>query len=200
MFVYSQLQPHLIFLIIMLVLCWSLATWLTWQNKKQYCELIPQFSWISRYGLLTGTILMIFSLWFLSLFYSELRLGMTIIFASIIFFIPAIRINYYLKFFKKFYFDRKIFIAREMTKKHETHYRDYVDKIKPFKNSLKGELTVVISQKFNKSKTLQDYSNIEKQIKYYLKTYKVKDIVELMSVKEKISKKIVYQLCLKNKK
>ena len=119
---------------------------------------------------------------------------------SIIFFIPAIKINYYLKFFKKFFFDRKIFIAREMTKKHETHYRDYVDKIKPFKNSLKGELTVVISQKFNKSKTLQDYSNIEKQIKYYLKTYKVKDIVELMSVKEKISKKIVYQLCLKNKK
>ena len=119
---------------------------------------------------------------------------------SIIFFIPEIKINYYLKFFKKFFFDRKIFIAREMTKKHETHYRDYVDKIKPFKNSLKGELTVVISQKFNKSKTLQDYSNIEKQIKYYLKTYKVKDIVELMSVKEKISKKIVYQLCLKNKK
>ena len=83
MFVYTELQPHLIFLIIMLVLCWSLATWLNWQDRKQYCELIPQFNWISRYGLFTGTTLMIFSLWFLSLFYAELRLGMTIIFAAI---------------------------------------------------------------------------------------------------------------------
>ena len=83
MFVYTELQPHLIFLIIMLVLCWSLATWLTWQSRKQYCVLIPQFNWISRFGLFTGTFLMIFSLWFLSLFYGELRLGMTIIFAAI---------------------------------------------------------------------------------------------------------------------
>ena len=83
MFVYTELQPHLIFLIIMLVLSWSLATWLTWQNRKLHCELVPQFKWISRYGLFTGTILMIFSLWFLSLFYNELKLGMSIIFAAI---------------------------------------------------------------------------------------------------------------------
>ena len=119
MFVYSELQPHLIFLIIMLVLCWSLATWLTWQNKKQYCELIPQFSWISRYGLLTGTILMIFSLWFLSLFYSELRLGMTIIFAAImvgvgsylarffewLVFIQEINTGYWNKLILKYYYN-----------------------------------------------------------------------------------------------
>ena len=83
MFVYSEIQPHLIFLIIVLVLSWSLATWLNWQNRKMHCELIPQFMWISRYGLFSGTILMIFSLWFLSLFYGELRLGMTVIFAAI---------------------------------------------------------------------------------------------------------------------
>ena len=83
MFVYSEIQPHLIFLIIVLVLSWSLATWLNWQNRKMHCELVPQFMWISRYGLFSGTILMIFSLWFLSLFYGELRLGMTVIFAAI---------------------------------------------------------------------------------------------------------------------
>ena len=83
MFVYSEIQPHLVFLIIVLVLSWSLATWLNWQNRKMHCELVPQFIWISRYGLFTGTLLMIFNLWFLSLFYDELKLGMTIIFAVI---------------------------------------------------------------------------------------------------------------------
>ena len=83
MFVYTELQPHLIFLIVMLVLSWTLATWLTWQNRKLHCELVPQFPWISRLGLFAGTILMIFCLWVLSLFYDELKLGMTLIFALI---------------------------------------------------------------------------------------------------------------------
>ena len=42
---------------------------------------------------------------------------------SLVFFIPAIKINFYIKHFKKFFSDRKIFIAREMTKKHETYIR-----------------------------------------------------------------------------
>jgi len=83
MFVYTDLQPHLIFLIIMLTLSWSLATWLTWQHRKLHCELIPQFYMISRIGLFSGTILMIVNLWFLSIFYTELLLGMTVIFAAI---------------------------------------------------------------------------------------------------------------------
>ena len=39
---------------------------------------------------------------------------------SLVFFIPAIKINFYVKHFKKYFSGRKIFIAREMTKKHET--------------------------------------------------------------------------------
>ena len=39
---------------------------------------------------------------------------------NVIFFIPAIKINFYIKFFKKFFHGRRIFIAREMTKIHET--------------------------------------------------------------------------------
>ena len=46
---------------------------------------------------------------------------------SLVFFIPAIRINFYLKAFKKLLIDRNIFIAREMTKKYETYYRDSLD-------------------------------------------------------------------------
>ena len=38
---------------------------------------------------------------------------------SIIFFIPASKINFYISKFKNYFFDRKILIAKEMTKMHE---------------------------------------------------------------------------------
>ena len=84
MYINTDLQPHLIFLMILLTLSWSFATWLTIQNKKRYRELLPQIIWLSKYGLLIGTFVMIMNLWFLSLFYDELKLSMTIIFCSII--------------------------------------------------------------------------------------------------------------------
>ena len=40
---------------------------------------------------------------------------------NIVFFIPAIKINFYINLFKKFLKSREIFIGREMTKIHETH-------------------------------------------------------------------------------
>ena len=118
---------------------------------------------------------------------------------SIVFFIPAIKINFYIKYFKKYFPGRKIFIAREMTKKYETFYRYEVNKMKTFNTPIKGELTVVISKKINKQLPTINLSNIEKQVTKYLKSYTVKDVVELMSKKEKISKKIIYNICLKHK-
>ena len=119
---------------------------------------------------------------------------------SLVFFAPANKVNSYITYFKKYFSGRKIFIAREMTKKHESYYRDDVDKIKPFKIDLKGELTIVVSKKIKKNKILLNYKYLEKEIVEYLKRYKLKDVVELMSAKEKVSKKIIYELCLKNKK
>ncbi len=119
---------------------------------------------------------------------------------SLVFFIPAIKINFYLRFFKKYFSGRDIFIAREMTKKHETYYRDSINNLSSFKAPLKGEITIVISKKQHKELLITDYIKIEKQVIRYLKSYTVKDIVELMSKKEKIPKKVIYNLCLKNKK
>ena len=119
---------------------------------------------------------------------------------SLVFFVPAIKINFYIKHFKKFFSDRSIFIAREMTKKHETYIRQSIEKITPFKTQLKGELTIVISKKIKKKLLTTDYVKIEKQVIKYLKSYTVKDIVELMSKKEKVSKKTIYNLCIKHKK
>ena len=119
---------------------------------------------------------------------------------SLVFFVPAIKINFYIKHFKKFFLGRSIFIAREMTKKYETYIRQSIEKITPFKTQLKGELTIIISKKIKKKLLTTDYVKIEKQVIKYLKSYTVKDIVELMSKKEKVSKKIIYNFCIKNKK
>ena len=119
---------------------------------------------------------------------------------SLVFFVPAIKINFYIKHFKKYFTGRNIFIAREMTKKYETYYRQSVDNLSFFKTQLRGELTIVISQKIKKELLNTDYVKIENQVIKYLKSYTVKDVVELMSKKEKLPKKIIYNLCIKNKK
>ena len=87
-----------------------------------------------------------------------------------------------------------------MTKKYESYYRGEIDNIENFKDILKGELTVILSKRIKSNKLTTDFINIEKQIIRYLKSYKVKDVVELVAKKEGVSKKIIYNLCLKHKK
>ncbi len=119
---------------------------------------------------------------------------------SQIFFIPAIKINFYINKFKQFFVGRKLFIAREITKIHETFYREDVDKINVFKTQIKGELTVVISEKNIKNKFI-DEEVVKKKAKQYLKKYSLKDVVELIFSTEGINKKKIYKICLdiKNK-
>ena len=121
---------------------------------------------------------------------------------SIIFFIPGVKINYYLNFFKKYFSSREILIAREITKIHETFYRDNVDSIQLFNSPLKGELTVVISKKNNKTKTLANDSKIKGLAIKLLKKNSLKDVVKIISEKEKVNKRLVYKICLdiKNEK
>ena len=114
---------------------------------------------------------------------------------SQIFFVPAVKINFYLKKFKQFFYGRKLLIAKEITKLHESFYREDIDKISMFKTSLKGELTIVISEKNTKDKIL-DENKIIKKAKLYLKKYRLKDVVELIFESEKINKKKIYQICL----
>ena len=76
---------------------------------------------------------------------------------SIIFFIPSSKINFYISSFKRYFFDRKILIAKEMTKIHEGFIRGEVASINISSENLKGEFTVVLSEKMN-------IKNIKKQI------------------------------------
>ena len=70
--------------------------------------------------------------------------------------------------------------------------------MKLFKGSLKGELTVVISEMSNTDKKI-DEKKIVNKIKKYLQNYSLKDTVNLILETEKINKKKVYDLCLKIK-
>jgi len=115
---------------------------------------------------------------------------------SLVFFVPGIKINFYLKFFKKYFSGRDILIAREITKMHETFYRDKISSIRPYKTALKGELTIVISKIITNNKLEPDI-DIVTEATMYLKKYSLKDVVELISKKEKVSKKKVYEICLK---
>ena len=121
---------------------------------------------------------------------------------NLIFFIPAIKINFYIKIFKKYLHEREVFIGREMTKIHETFYRDELDKFSGFKENLKGELTVIISGKSENydSKIVINTKHLNNEIKQYLKKYSVKDVVNLISQKNNLSKKKIYDICLKLKK
>ena len=120
---------------------------------------------------------------------------------SIIFFIPASKINFYILKFKEYFFDRKILIAKEMTKIHEEFIRSSVESIRSLPENLKGELTVVLSEK-NKEKNTKKTINesVTMQIKKMLKKYSHKDVVEFICKKENLPKKLIYEYCLKLKK
>jgi len=121
---------------------------------------------------------------------------------NLVFFIPAIKINFYIKLFKKYLHEREFFIGREMTKIHETFYRHDLDKFSGFKENLKGELTVVISGKSEnyENKKVINTKQLNNEIKQYLKKYSVKDVVNLISQTNNLSKKKIYDICLKLKK
>ena len=115
-----------------------------------------------------------------------------------VFFLPSKKIDFYLKSFKKFFSGRKILIAKEITKLHESFIWEDIDKLKFFKNSIKGEITVVVSENSNKTKIFNEEKIVNK-VKKLLKKYSLKDTVELILETEKINKKKIYEICLKIK-
>ena len=118
---------------------------------------------------------------------------------SQVFFIPALKINFYLKIFKEYFSGRKILIAKELTKIHETLLREDVDQVKMFDERVRGELTVIVSEKQIEKKSF-DKEKIVNKIKKYLKKYSLKDTVDLiLETEESNKKKEVYKLCLKIK-
>jgi 16S rRNA (cytidine1402-2'-O)-methyltransferase len=85
-----------------------------------------------------------------------------------------------------------------MTKIHEEFIRDKVESIKSLSENLKGELTVVLSEKIkDKNIKKEIHESVKMEIKKMLKKYSHKDVVEFISKKEGLQKRIVYNFCLK---
>jgi len=117
---------------------------------------------------------------------------------SLIFFIPASKINFYISQFKEHFYDRKILVAKEMTKIHEKAIRGKIESIELFPSNFKGELTVVLSGKMKDKNIKKEISeSVKIEIKKMLKKYSHKDVVAFFSKKENLPKKIIYNFCLK---
>ena len=120
--------------------------------------------------------------------------------SSIVFFISPRKINKIIPFIKKNFKGRKILICREMTKFYEEFVRVKVEELELFTNNLKGELTIVISEKKDDKKTSHILSESDKRIiKNMINKLSIKEISNLIHQNNKISKKIIYDYCLKIK-
>ena len=119
---------------------------------------------------------------------------------SIIFFISPQKINKAIGVIKNFFSDRKILICREISKFYEEHIRTNVAELELFDKLPKGELTVVLSEKDIKKNIYKNLNESDKKnIKKMIKTLSIKDITDLLSQNKNISKKEIYNYCLKLK-
>tara|TARA_B100000674_G_scaffold310614_1_gene258047 strand:- start:825 stop:1673 length:849 start_codon:yes stop_codon:yes gene_type:complete len=119
---------------------------------------------------------------------------------SIIFFISPKKIIKIMSQLKKYFGDRDILITREMTKIYEEYIRDKVENLNVNNISQKGEMTVVISEKKILEKRLHVIEeSVKKKIIKLLKIMSIKEIVNSINKENNISKKIIYDFCIKNK-
>ena len=120
--------------------------------------------------------------------------------SCIVFFISPHKFNKLIKDIKRYFSGRKILICREMTKLYEEYIRANIDDMEPFKNKQKGELTIVISQKFKKKNSSKILKESDKEnIKKMIKKLSIKDITDLISQNTEVPKKEIYNYCLKLK-
>ena len=119
---------------------------------------------------------------------------------SIVFFVSSKKINKIIPYLKIYFENRKIVICREMTKYYEEFIRREINELKLFDKAIKGELTIVISEKkLQKKSSLllneSDKINIQKLINFL----SIKDIVKILNIDNRVSKSTIYDYCLKLK-
>ena len=119
---------------------------------------------------------------------------------SIVFFVPSKKINKSIISIKKYFSDRKILICREISKFYEEYSRASIKKLELFNNIPRGEITIVLSEKNNKKNISNKLEESDKKnINKMIKTLSIKDIVNLINHNRDISRKEIYNYCLKLK-
>ena len=119
---------------------------------------------------------------------------------SLVFFISPKKINKIIPEIKKNFKGRNIVFCREITKIFEEFIRKKVDELELFKKEPKGELTVVISEKKISKKISQKLSESDMNtIKKMINKLSIREITEILSQNSTLSKKEIYNYCLKLK-
>ena len=119
---------------------------------------------------------------------------------SLVFFISPKKINKVIPDLKTNFSGRKIVFCREISKLYEEFIRQNIDDLKPFVKEPKGELTVVISEKKKDKNTSQVLSESDKIIiNKMINKLSVKEITNFINHNRDISKKEIYNYCLKLK-
>ena len=109
--------------------------------------------------------------------------------SSIVFFISPKKLNKAIPFIKKNFTGRNILICREISKFYEEFIRTTVDDLKEFNQVLKGELTIVISEKRDKKKASLELSESDKRnIKSMKNKLSIKEITTFPYFNNKVSK------------
>ena len=122
---------------------------------------------------------------------------------TLVFFSSPKKINKIIPELKKNFSGRKIVFCREITKLYEEFIRTDINKLKVFDKELKGELTVVISEKKNIKNNSQKLSESDMtMIKLMIDKFSVKEITKILTQNKNVSKKEIYNYCLilKNEK
>ena len=118
----------------------------------------------------------------------------------LVFFVSPKKINRIIPHLKNYFKGRKILICREISKYYEEFIRSNLEDLQLFENEPKGELTIVISEKKLDKKTSQILSESDKRnIEKMINKLSTKEITDLISQNSKVSKKIIYDYCLKLK-
>ena len=119
---------------------------------------------------------------------------------SLVFFISPKKINKIIPDLKNNFMGRKIVFCREISKLYEEFVRKDIDDLKPFIKEPKGELTVVISEKKIDKNSSQVLSESDKSIiNKMVDIFSVKEITNFINQNRDISKKEIYNYCLKLK-
>jgi 16S rRNA (cytidine1402-2'-O)-methyltransferase len=119
---------------------------------------------------------------------------------TVVFFISPKKINKIIPEIKKNFTGRKIVFCREITKVYEEFIRKNVDELELFEKELKGELTVVISEKKINKNISEKLSESDKNIiKKMINKLSTKEITDILSQTSNVSKKEIYNYCLVSK-
>ena len=120
---------------------------------------------------------------------------------SSVFFVSSHKIERCIKLLSEIMQNRSISVLKELTKLNEMVFRGKPNKI--YKENLKGEFVIVVSQKLREKRDFEDINELkeyEEEVKKLLLKFSLTDVVEIVHKLSSKNKNKIYKWVLKIKK